>query len=253
MLKRFAVYISIMILLTGCFNSSIMLRTKKDYQYTVPPTVQAPEYKISANDIVEIRIFTNDGFKLVDLTSLSEDNSGIDRTQFSQQYLVEFDGMMKLPILGRVSLKGMTVREAELFLEEKYSGFYIKPFLLLNVSNRRVIVFPGAPGDAKVVPLLNNNTTLIEALALAGGISQNGKAKKIKLIRGNLSNPEIYLIDLSTIEGMKQANLVLQANDIIYIEPRLNIAKGVISEITPIVSIFTTAIVLFTFFLQVSK
>ena len=161
--------------------------------------------------------------------------------------------MMKLPIIGRVSLKGMTVREAELFLEEKYSGFYIKPFLLLNVSNRRVIVFPGAPGDAKVVPLLNDNTTLIEALALAGGISQNGKAKKIKLIRGNLSNPEIYLIDLSTIEGMKQANLVLQANDIIYIEPRLNIAKGVISEITPILSIITTALVLFTFFLQVSK
>ncbi len=239
------------VILTGCnFNSSIMLKTKKGYKYDVPPeSVQSAEYKISANDNIDFRIFTNDGFKLIDLTSLTESGNAasLNRTRLSQEYLVEFDGMIKLPILGRLQLKGMTIREAERFLEERYSEFYIKPFILMNVTNRRVIVFPGQHGNARVIPLQNNNTTLIEALALAGGIAQVGKANKIKLIRGNLVNPEVYLIDLSTIEGMRQADLVLQANDIIYVEPRLRITQGVVGELAPIISLITSAILLYTF------
>ena len=65
-------------------------------------------------------------------------------------------------------------------LEEKYASYYVKPFVLMSVQNKRVIVFPGNAGDAKVIPLLNNNTSLIEALALAGGISDDGKAHKVK-------------------------------------------------------------------------
>ena len=69
-------------------------------------------------------------------------------------------------------------------------------------------VFPGAGGEGKVVNLENENTTLIEALALAGGITNTGKANKIKVIRGDLRNPKVMLVDLSTIEGMKQSNML---------------------------------------------
>ena len=43
----------------------------------------------------------------------------------------------------------MTVREAELMLEEKYTKYYNKPYVQLLVVNRRVVVFPGGGGDAK--------------------------------------------------------------------------------------------------------
>ena len=113
----------------------------------------------------------------------------------------------------------MTLREAGLYLEEAYSEYLNNPMVRLQVMNKRVTIFPGGSGgSAKVINLVNNNTTLIEALALAGGIN-DGKAYKIKLIRGDLKNPTIYQIDLSTVEGLKQADLVLQANDIIYVEP----------------------------------
>ncbi|MBA3900963.1 MAG: polysaccharide biosynthesis/export family protein [Bacteroidetes bacterium] len=228
-----------------------MLRTKPGFQYAVPPIEgSSPEYRISPNDIVEFRIFTNDGFKLIDLTSMidfSAQGSASNRALMPQQYMVEHDGMIKLPIVGRINVKGLTIREVERHLEEQYSASYIKPFVLINVINRRVIVFPGQHGSAKVVPLVNNNTTLIEALALAGGISDVGKAHKIKLIRGELNNPEVFLIDLSTIEGIRQADLVLQANDIIYVEPRLRITRGVIAEITPIVSLISTTVFILIF------
>jgi polysaccharide biosynthesis/export protein len=89
------------------------------------------------------------------------------------------------------------------------------------------------------------NTTLIEALAMAGGISQTGKSHKIKLIRGDTRSPQVLLIDLSTVEGMKQSNLMLQANDIIYVEPVPRLSQEVLAQITPIVGIITSLLLIY--------
>jgi polysaccharide export outer membrane protein len=147
---------------------------------------------------------------------------------------------MKLPIIGKIKVSGLTVREAEKLLETQYATFYNKPFVLLKVVNRRVLVFPGTGGAGRVVNLDNENTTIIEALALAGGLTNTGKAKKIKLIRGDLRNPKVILINLSTIEGVKQSNMLLQANDIIYVEPVPRYSQEVLTQITPIVGIITS-------------
>jgi polysaccharide export outer membrane protein len=82
-----------------------------------------------------------------------------------------------------------------------------------------VIVFPGTGNNAQIVEFTRDNMNLLEALAKVGGIANSGKAKKIKLIRGDLKNPKIYKINLGTLEGMKEADLALQSGDIIYVEP----------------------------------
>jgi polysaccharide biosynthesis/export protein len=231
----------------GWINPSIMLKTGKDYQYAKSPdSTKALDYKISPNDILEFSMYSNDGFKLVDLTSLNSANMGY-RFESNIQYLVESDGSAKLPVLGRIKLIGYTIREAESLLEEKYSSFYVRPYVIMSVSNKRVIVFPGSAGDAKVIPLQNNNTTLIEALALAGGIADDGKARMVKLIRQNKDKHDVFLIDLSQIEGIMQGSMVLQANDIIYVEPRKKYASRFIQEAAPIVSILTSIFVLLTY------
>lgn len=219
---------------------SIMLRTGKNYPYEAAPTITQYEYKLAPNDLMSFRIFSNDGFKLIDLTNF---NSNASAGRVELKYLIEHDGVIKLPIIGRTPIAGMTIREAELMLENTYAEYYKKPFVMLSVVNRRVMVFPGQEGSAKVIQLENNNTTLLEALAIAGGIS-TGKAKRIKLIRGDLKNPKVYLIDLSTIEGMKQADMVIQANDIIYVEPRLKVASTILAELTPVIGVFTSILLI---------
>jgi len=220
-----------------------MLRTGKHYPFSSPSESPQFEYKVANNDLVSFRIFSNDGFKLIDLTNYTS-SSGV-TANVSMEYLVEYDGVIKLPIIGRTKLAGLTIREAELMLEEKYAEFYNKPFVMLNVTNRRVIVFPGTGSDASVINLTNNNTTLLEALALAGGIS-TGKANRIKLIRGDIKDPQVYLIDLSTIEGMTQANMVIQANDIIYVEPVLKFTRTILAELNPIIGILTSIFLITT-------
>lgn len=236
----------------GWLNPSIMLKTGKGYKYAAnPDSSKVTEYRISSNDILQFSIYSNDGFKLVDLTSL--ENSRVRRIEGNVDYLVEPDGNVKLPVLGRKKLSGLTIREAELMLEENYSAFYVKPFVVMEVTNRRVIIFPGSAGDAKVIPLRYNNTTLLEALAQAGGIANDGKANQVKLIRQNKDKNDVYLIDLSRIEGIKEGTMVLQANDIIYVESRRRYTSRVLQEIVPIVSLISTAFVLFTYSTLLTK
>ncbi|MCI5056269.1 MAG: polysaccharide biosynthesis/export family protein [Flavobacteriales bacterium] len=235
----------IIILASGCrvFQPGVMLRTPKDFDFSEFPDTIDYEYKIHANDLLEFRLFANDGFVLIDVTeSNAANNNFITQNRASIQYRVEQDGMVKLPVISRVQLEGMTIIEAERFLEDKYAKFYKKPFVQIRVVNQRVIVFPGSEGDARVIQLLNRNTTLLEALALSGGISERGKARRVKLIRGTGDTQKIFLLDLATIDGIDKANMVLQANDIIYVEPVFSPTREVLAELAPLISLITSSI-----------
>jgi polysaccharide export outer membrane protein len=243
-MRKLVMLLLLTVTLSSCnINPSVMFKVPSNYEYDVDQTIGNVEYRVSTNDIVSMSVYTNDGFKLIDITTSAESvtsrlNNMNNNTNI--QFLVEPDGMIKLPIIGKFKIAGMTIREAEKSLESQYANFYNKPFVVIRVVNRRVTVFPGTGGSGRVVNLDNESTTVIEALALAGGITNTGKAKKIKLIRGDLRNPKVILIDLSTIEGLKQGNLLLQANDIIYVEPVPRISQEVLTQITPIVGIITS-------------
>ncbi len=233
-MKKLLIILFALLTLSGCtfLRPDIMLKTPKNYVYSpITDTISIKESKIGPNDLIDFRLFSNDGFKLIDLTGT---NAGLANSQSgSIQYLIETDGTVKLPVLGSTKLSGLTIREAQSLLEEKYSQYYVKPFVLIKVNNKRVIIFPGSGGTARVLPITNTNTTLIEALAIAGGIPEYAKAYKIKVIRGDPQKPTVYLIDLSTISGIGLANMVIQANDIVYVEPRIRISAELLKELEP--------------------
>lgn len=250
-MKRLLMMLVVTMAFSSCnINPSVMFRVPKGYDYSTDQTIGNVEYRIAPNDILGFSVYTNDGFKLVDVTTSAESVSskigGVQGTSYASQYLVEPDGMIKLPIIGKTKISGLTVREAEKLLEQQYATFYNKPFVLIKVTNRRVLVFPGSGGSGRVVNLDNENTTLIEALALAGGITNTGKARKIKLIRGDLRNPKVMLVNLASIDGVKQSNLLLQANDIIYVEPVPRYSQEVLTQITPIVGIITSLALIYS-------
>ena len=214
-----------------------MLRIDPGYKYSEFSDITETEYRIAPDDRISARLFTNDGSGLVNIGSAGGVSVGGSTTMAIK---IESDGFAKLPIFGRVYLQGLTIRQAEMLIEDKFSEFYNNPFVLLEVSNRRVMIFAGS--NTSVVTLTNDNTTLFEVLAESGGIPGDGKAHKIKLIRGDLKSPDVYKIDLSTLSGMKDANLVMQANDIIYIETRQKYVTKLISELAPYISILTSIV-----------
>ncbi|MBK7668843.1 MAG: polysaccharide biosynthesis/export family protein [Sphingobacteriaceae bacterium] len=252
-MRKLLILIPVFLLfLSSCklIRSNLLLKTKRDYQYDkLTDSLSNQDYRLSPNDQLQYRVTTNDGFKLIDLAN----------TQANLIYrndldvLVESDGTIKLPMLGYVKVEGLTLIEAEKLLEERYSEVYVKPFVTMRVTNKRVIVFPGNGGIAKVLTLTNNHTTVLEAIALSGGITDDGKAYKVKLIRNYRDRkPEVFLMDLSKIDGLAVANTKVAANDIIYIEPRYRLARTIATELAPIVSIISSTILIYSVILRVN-
>ncbi|MEM9024555.1 MAG: polysaccharide biosynthesis/export family protein [Bacteroidota bacterium] len=246
MKKTWFLWIAVALLSSSCsrwFNPSVMMQTDDEYPYaTMPDSLPPPPYRIQPNDILNFSLFAKGGFRIIDLTSLEKtQNLSLDRNR-SLEYLVELDGRVKLPIIGRVHLDSMTIQEAETMLEQQYATFYNEPFVTLKVINKRVTVFPGRGGTAQVVPLPNNNINVIEAIALAGGISSNGKAHKVKLVRGELNDPLVFNLDLSTMEGVKAANLTVQPGDIIYVNPSLDIQDQLLTNTAQVLGIISSFI-----------
>jgi len=224
------------------YHPSIMFKAKKSYEYDALVDSLSKEYIIRKNDLLKFDIYSKDGYKLVDVTSNERLELSKNVNEVSL-YLVESNGEVNLPVAGRVTLENLTVREAQEKLKKKYSEFYINPYVLLSVENKRVVVFTGEGKEAKVVVLKNENTTLIEILGLAGGISSQGKAKEIKIIRNvGQENVKVFNVDLSTIEGIQLAGTIIHPNDVIYVRPTFNLFRETITEIAPILSIFTATL-----------
>ena len=210
-------------------------------------SVAERNYTIQANDFLELEVYTNNGERIIDpdfelLKELRAGGGQAQGNRLSPRYLVQENGMVKLPMVGEINLKGYTLNQADSVLARAYSEFYKGTFVITRFVNKRVIVL-GATGG-QVIPLLNENMNLLEVLALSGGIAGRGKAHNIRLIRGDLDHPQVQLIDLSTIEGMQKASLRIQAGDIVYVEPVRRVLPETIRDVTPVIGLVANALTL---------
>ncbi|MEZ4722613.1 MAG: polysaccharide biosynthesis/export family protein [Flavobacteriales bacterium] len=246
-LKVLLVFITLASIFSSCrvFNPSVMLRTKKSYPYAQGVDTVPAEYIIQPGDLINFRLFSKEGFKIIDLTSIEDGTRNVQNynVQNTFQFLVESDSMLNLPIIGRTKVAGFNRKEAELYLEDKFSNYYNEPYVILGLMNRRITVFPGQGGDAKVIPIVNEYITIVEALALAGGISQGGKAHKVKVFRGSLKEPQVFFINMSTAQGLAAANThYIRANDIIYVEPSYFAGKQILSTTGQVLGVISSLI-----------
>lgn len=247
MVKQLVFLVFMALLMSSCkfLNPSQMLKAPKDYKYEPLPKEKEYETKLNPNDQISMILLSNDGFKLLNLLGEEKINNNLLGNELT--YRVEFDGMVNLPILGRVKLGGLTMRQAEMFLEEEFAKYYIQPFVILKITNRKVMVFNGTDGLAKVVPLVDENTNLIRVIAQAGGVTRTGRSYDIKVIRGEFAEPKVYHFNIRKIDGLKDADFMMQSNDIVYITPSPQVAKTLMVEVGPYLSLLTTLLLVLNY------
>ena len=234
---------------TRSYNQRAMFRLTDEHGRTldtarlrVAVNRTARNYLIQPNDYLEVRVNTNKGERILDPNGELQFGGGgagapagarVSGATSSgggsagARFLVQADGTVTLPLVNRVRVSGLSLLQADSVLKETYSKYYVEPFVMTRVANNRIILL-GAQGG-RVIPLENDNMNLLEVLALAGGVDAGGggsslyrfggRADNIRIIRGNLKYPQIEQIDLTTIAGMRRANLQVEPNDIIYIDP----------------------------------
>ena len=129
-------------------------------------------------------------------------------------YLVNYDSTITLPLIGRTNIVGLTRLEAAKRLEQEYGKFVINPIIEVNIASLSVTVL-GEVGTPGKILLDKENTTLVDVIALSGGIKEVGRKNKIKIIRGK----EVIMVDLRDITALNNNAIKIQDGDIVYLQP----------------------------------
>lgn len=196
--------------------------TRKDISYfqdisdsvTVERISQQFEARIDEGDILSIHV-----------SSLSAEASSFFNVvgentdqQVANTYLVDAEGNVEMPLIGAVSVSGLTGIEAKNKIKSKLNKYLIDPTVNVRIRNFKVTVL----GEVKlpgVYTIPNEKVTLVEALGLAGDLSIFGKRKNVLLIREKNGERTFVRIDLSSKELFNSEYYYLHSNDIIYVEP----------------------------------
>ncbi|MCB9233657.1 MAG: polysaccharide biosynthesis/export family protein [Bacteroidia bacterium] len=237
------VMISGIILLGGCSykNKSILFKTEEKLKIKGIPVYHVngdnigssnpPDHVIATDDRIAVRFLNN--FDLESGVTIA--GSATQGQELS--FLVDRNGEVVLPIIGRVKLLGYTRMEASAKLEKLYSVQIQNPVIDVSILSRTVSVL-GEVATPGLYELNRQRVTLIEMIAKAGGITKFGKKKNIKIIRQKSNGErELIIFNLTKESSLSASEMILQDKDIIYIEPR-SIAL-VAEAVTPYTSLLS--------------
>lgn len=158
-----------------------------------------------------------------------------------QQYLVDNEGNIDFPILGKLSLGGLTKAETEYLIKEKLKK-YLKedPIVTVRMSNFKISVIGevAAPGTYTVT---NEKVNIFEAMALAHDMTVYGKRDNVHIIREDATgHKQIITLNLNKTNIIESPYYYLQQNDIVYVTP--NKAKATTADITTSTTIWFSVI-----------
>ncbi|SEB70360.1 polysaccharide export outer membrane protein [Tenacibaculum sp. MAR_2009_124] len=167
---------------------------------------------ISALDIDAVKPFN------LPAVSYATTTNSVIGTPRQQLYLVDNDGYIDFPVLGRLQIGGLTRQEAIDLLIEKLDPDYIKsPTIIIRISNFSVTVL----GDVKLpgtYTIPNERITILQAVGLAGDLNISG-VRNIQVKREENGQIKTYEVDLKSNNLFISPVYYLQQNDIVYVEP----------------------------------
>ena len=232
-----------MLFLAGCSTKEYKLfqtETKKGEALTV---INAEDYqkeveyenKIAPNDRLSITVYVQSGQGSQQMSSIltTNSNNNVNSRDDDIGILVTQNGTVRLPMLGSVEIIGLTEDQASAKLIELYKTYIRNPYVKVEIKNQRVIVV-GEVKKPGVVSVTNGTMTVLEAIAQSGDLTDLAARDNVKIIRGDLRNPNVRTIDLANIVALNESSLFLRPNDIIYVQPReLKGYNAAFNEIMP--------------------
>ena len=192
--------------------------------------------------------FKNDDLLSITVLGADENNSNLFNLNISNNasnkndgskigYLIDENGEIDFPIIGKVKIADLNRNEAIQLLKSKIGLYINNPIININILNFKITVI-GEVKNPGTFTIPNDRLTILEAIGLAGDLNITGKRKDIKVIREEKGLTSEYLIDLTSKELLNSPVYYLKQNDVIYVSP--NKTKVNSSAYNPSITIFVS-------------
>ncbi len=150
--------------------------------------------------------------------SASAGGSGGGGATGAKGYLVDPQGYIDYPVIGKVKVAGLTIRQIKDLLTVKLKDYVKEPVAEVNIINYKVTVL-GEVGRAGTVVAPNHKISIIDAIAASGDIPISGRKDNVLVIRETEGTREFARLNLNSRDLFKSPYYYLKQNDIVYVEP----------------------------------
>lgn len=236
--------VSMFILLFLCFSCA----SRKNIVYYQDPdkintqqNVNSYEVKIQPDDLLMIIVSAEDPeiaipFNLTSVTISNTSNlQSSGGQQIVQSYLVDKNGNIEFPVLGKLQIGGLTRTEVLQLLKEKIAVYIKNPIINLRIMNFKISL-QGEVNVPGTYSLASERLTLIEALSMAKDLTIYGKRNNILIIREINGVKSYNRIDITKADFINSPFYYLAQNDVVYVEPnKTKISSSVVGPNTGVI------------------
>ena len=216
---------------------------------------QFTEPVIQADDILSINVNTTeaDAGQIINARNGVNLTAGINSATGSigvgAGYLVDKDGFVEIPILGKVHLSGLTTSAAKEAVRTAAKKYFKDPIVDVRFSNFKVTVLGEVNHPASYF-LPNERVTVLDAIGYAGDMTIYGKRNNVLIMR---KSPEgknyVVSVDMTSKDIINSPNFYLKQNDVVYVEPRRgrqdqNTENTVLKYVTVAATVLTALVLL---------
>lgn len=236
------------LVLLSTISSCVLHKQLVNYQENLLDTTMTapkklPNIRIQPNDVLAIKVFSTEmelaaPFNLISPLQ-SESFFNIETIQLGG-YLVNQEGTISFPVLGNLRVEGLSISEATDTIVEKLKLHLKDPVVNLRLLNFRVTV-SGEVRSPGAFNIVNERISILDALALAGDITDYGDRQDVLLVRENSGIQSITHINLQSAHIFQSEYYYLKQNDLIYVKPIKAKAGAVQDQTSKMVPILTAA------------
>ena len=193
---------------------------------------------LQPGDLLDIKVtaFDDNAVRPFNLHSMNQagEISGIQQNQNSQNipqgYLVSNEGYIIFPVLGKIYVQNMTMSQLREDLERRLLEYLTDPLVSIRQLNFNITIL----GEVKKPGQYNSpsdKVTILQALGMAGDMTDYGDRTKVKLVRHENGTDQTYVINFTDKNITSSPYYYMQQNDVLYVEPDEN--KKIIAGTNP--------------------
>lgn len=220
-------------------NKSVEYKNERSLDYKVQP---GDNLYIKAINIIDEK---NSSVLNGDIAGRSNYMSS-EASIYLNSYTVNKEGFIDYPLTGMVEVKNLTVEQVKEKLQDELSKYVKETALMVKLSNFDLTIIGEVtrPGKYKVY---QSEIGILEALALAGNVTNFAKNDAVKIVRRTDNGSEIVTVNVGDANILSSPYYYLKPNDIIYVEPLKFKQWGFTAfPYSTVLSIISLAITIFT-------
>ncbi len=223
-LEGFILFLLFASILSSCVPQKKIKYLQKQQKMDTISTYRSyrgPNYRIQPTDVLYIKIYSLDEktYQLFNRVGTNITQQTYSEAEFYLNgYNVNDTGYIRLPILGPVYVKDLTVEQAQNLLQTRVDEYLKETTVVVKLVNFRITVLGevNKPGE---FPVYADKINLFEAISMANDLTEFANRNSIAIVRKTIDGSEVHYVDMTSDKILVSKYFYLQPNDIIYAAP----------------------------------